>query len=98
MGVVDERLVSQEFLIKPWASEWQAAKIADQFRKNGVDAEVIGADVLKDLSKLKSYHAVMIPTDQCYPDTLAKDSTLTRAGHQPSDLLGQCGELALKLG
>jgi len=68
VGVVDERLVSQEFLIKPWAAEWQAAKIVEQFTKNGLAAEVIGADVLKDLAKLRAYHAIMIPTDQCYPD------------------------------
>ncbi len=68
VGVVDERLVCQDFLIKPWADQWKAATIADLFRKDGVEADVIGADVLKDLSKLKAYHAIMIPTDQCYPD------------------------------
>ncbi|MEI6914698.1 MAG: hypothetical protein WCL39_06150, partial [Armatimonadota bacterium] len=68
VGVVDHRLVSQDFLIKPWATEWQSVKIAEQFNRNGVEAEVIGADVLQNLAELKAYHAIMIPTDQCYPD------------------------------
>ena len=31
-------------------------------------AAVIGLEVLKDLERLNSYRAILIPTDECYPD------------------------------
>lgn len=68
VGVVDERLVSQDYWIRPWAAEWKAETVAGLFRKSGCEAAVIGADVLKDQKRLHEYQAIMVPTDHCYPD------------------------------
>lgn len=68
VGVVDHRLVCQGDLLKSWQTDWRSEKIAESFKARGMDAEVIGADVLRSAEKLKSYRAIMIPGDQCYPE------------------------------
>ena len=68
VGVVDHRLVSQEDFVKEWKGEWQSETIVGLFKKHGLEAEVIGADVLRDTGRLKTYTAIMIPTDHCYPE------------------------------
>jgi hypothetical protein len=68
VGVVDEKLVSQENWVAEWAKDWSAAKIVELFRAHGLEAEVVGVDILKDPTKLKTFTAIMVPTDHSYPD------------------------------
>lgn len=79
VGVVDSRLLSYDYWVKPFAAEWQSDKIAGIFAANGVQAEVIGADVLLDLAKLKSYRAVIIPTDHNYPNSGSREGPVARS-------------------
>lgn len=78
VGVVDSQLVSQENWVSEWKSEWDSRKIAAQFEANGVNAVVIGADALKNADTLRSYTAIMIPTDECYLDEGSKDGPISR--------------------
>ncbi len=68
VGVIDHRLVSQENWVQPWKADWEAPKIVALLERRGVKAAVVGLETLKDLGKLKSYRAILIPTDECYPD------------------------------
>ncbi len=72
VGVVDSSLLCRDDLsfnwLIPWKTDWDSSKIMEIFQANGVKAEVIGADVLRNLEKLKTYRAIMIPADHNYPD------------------------------
>ncbi len=63
VGVVDSKLVSSQFWVRPWAADWASDRLVKVFQQNGVEAEVIGADVLKDAERLSRCRAVMIPGD-----------------------------------
>lgn len=79
VGIVGHKLVSQANWVLPWKAEWDSGKIADIFRRDGVPAEVIGLDVIADPQRLKSYRAIMVPTDECYPDNGARNGPLSAA-------------------
>lgn len=57
IGVVDNKLVSMDFWVKPWAPDWDSARIVELFKTHGIDAQVIGADVLKSEGKILSRQA-----------------------------------------
>jgi len=78
VGVVDHRLVSQENWVKPWKADWDSGRIVGLFETNGIQAEVIGLETLKSLDRLKSYRAIMIPTDECYPDEGSSDGPVSK--------------------
>jgi beta-mannosidase len=71
VGIVDHQLVSQENWLKPWKADWESRKIAEQFAANGIAAEVIGLDTLESIGRLRTYQAILIPSDHNYPDRSA---------------------------
>lgn len=68
VGIIDHRLVSQDGQISAWKENWESEKLVDLFKAQGIDAEVVDAAVLRNPDSLRSYKAILIPTDACYPD------------------------------
>lgn len=78
VGVVDSSLVSQENWVAPWKSEWQSSKIVDRLNAAGVKADVIGVDILLNPSVLANYNAIVMPTDECYPDEGSRNGPVSK--------------------
>jgi beta-mannosidase len=78
VGVLDERLISQENWVKPWKSAWASGRIVELFGARGIKATVIGLDTLTNSARLSSYPAIMIPTDECYPEQGRADGPLSK--------------------
>ncbi len=78
VGVMDHRLVSQENWVKPWKADWQSGKIAGLLEQKGLKAETIGLDVLREPARLQAYRAILIPTDECYPDEGHMDGPISK--------------------
>ncbi|MHB1000295.1 MAG: glycoside hydrolase family 2 protein [Armatimonadota bacterium] len=78
VGVVDHKLVSRDGWINQWKEDWESQKIVDLFQKDGIDAAVIDDTVLRDLNRLKSYKAIMIPADACYPDIGSSNGLISK--------------------
>lgn len=78
VGVVDQGLVSQDGLVSAWKEDWESPKLVALFKACGLDAEVIGAEVLRNPALLASYKAILIPTDGCYPDLGSADGPISK--------------------
>ncbi len=79
IGIVDHRLLLTDDFIREWKADWESDTIAELFGKHGVQAEIIGADVLRDVGKLRAYRAIMIPTDHCYPEEGNLNGVISKA-------------------
>ncbi len=77
VGVVDDRLVSQENWVKPWKADWESNRIVGLFETHGIRAEVIGLETLKSLDRLRTCRAILVPTDECYPDEAKADGPIS---------------------
>ena len=78
VGVVDSGLVSQDNWTAQWKDEWQGAKIVERLQAAGLKADVIGSDILLNPSVLANYSAIIIPTDECYPDEGSRDGAISK--------------------
>ncbi|MEI6913629.1 MAG: sugar-binding domain-containing protein [Armatimonadota bacterium] len=78
IGVVDHTMLGQDNWTAEWKDQWQSEKIAERFRAAGLKADVIGADILLNPSVLANYGAIIMPTDECYPDDGAMNGPISR--------------------
>ena len=79
VGVVDDKLLPQNDWVAKWAADWEATKIVAQFQSCGVRAEIVDAETLRNLAKLKVFDAIVVPTDHGYPDEGARVGPVAQA-------------------